>query len=90
MTLLAGLADTVTAMQGRFDEALALVDRAVSIGEEFGLTFQLARIRDHTAAIHLLRGALRRPRRSSGSHLTPMGSWGRRGDGRPTSSSWRR
>ena len=57
MTLLASLAELV-AMQGRFDEALALVDRAVAIGEEFGLTFQLARIRDHTMSVHLLRGAL--------------------------------
>jgi class 3 adenylate cyclase/tetratricopeptide (TPR) repeat protein len=57
MTLLASLAELV-AMQGRFDEALALVDRVLAIGEEFGLTFQLARIRDHTMSVHLLRGAL--------------------------------
>ena len=89
MTLLASLAELV-AMQGRFDEALALVDRAVAIGEEFGLTFQLARIRDHTMSRP---SAARCPggggARGSAGRRTHTRRWARPPGDRPMPSYWR-
>jgi class 3 adenylate cyclase/predicted ATPase len=80
VTLLAGLGE-LRAMQGDFEEAVALADRATTIGEEFGLKFQLARATSHTASIHTLRGdpaaAERELRRSTDAYLA-MGEVGRR------------
>ena len=44
------------AMRERFDEAFELLGQARSIGEEFGLAFQLARMRDMSADVYLLHG----------------------------------
>jgi class 3 adenylate cyclase/tetratricopeptide (TPR) repeat protein len=80
VTLLSGLGE-LNAMQGDFEEAAALADRAIAIGEEFGLKFQLARARQGIASIHILRGdpaaAERELRKSTDAYLA-MGEVGRR------------
>ncbi len=67
------------AMRERFDEAFELLDQARSIGEEFGLTFQLARMRDLSAAVYLLNGDPAGAERELGESCAAFEAMGERG-----------